>query len=148
VFASRPTSQVPVEIPEQGEHCRPKERSVVVEPPLDSQVHPLGQFDQARAGPIGELPLVRVPYVRTWRCLVWFITGSSRGFGLEIARRTLERGDAVVASARDPGQVQATLPGFGDRLVVPALDVTNEDQAREAVAQAMQRYTRIDVLVN
>ena len=80
--------------------------------------------------------------------LVWFITGSSRGFGLEIARLALERGDAVVASARDPAQVQAALPGFGDRLLAPALDVTNEDQAREAVAQAMQRYTRIDVLVN
>ena len=80
--------------------------------------------------------------------LVWFITGSSRGFGLEIARLALERGDAVVASARDPYQVEAALPGFGDRLLAPALDVTNEDKAREAVAQAMQRYTRIDVLVN
>ena len=80
--------------------------------------------------------------------LVWFITGSSRGFGLEIARLALERGDAVVASARDPGQVQAALPGFGDRLLAPALDVANEDQARDAVAQALQRYSRIDVLVN
>jgi NADP-dependent 3-hydroxy acid dehydrogenase YdfG len=80
--------------------------------------------------------------------LVWFITGSSRGFGLEIARLALERGDAVVASARDPGQVEAALPGFGDRLLAPALDVTNEAQVREAVAQAMQRYSRIDVLVN
>ncbi len=80
--------------------------------------------------------------------LVWLITGSSRGFGLEIARLALERGDAVVASSRDPSLVQAALPGFGDRLLAPALDVTNEDQAREAVAQAMQRYTRIDVLVN
>ena len=80
--------------------------------------------------------------------LVWFITGSSRGFGLEIARLALERGYAIVASARDPYQVEAALPGFGDRLLAPALDVTNEDRAREAVAQAMQRYTRIDVLVN
>jgi len=80
--------------------------------------------------------------------LVWFITGSSRGFGLEIARLALERGDAVVASARDPGHVQAALPGFGDRLLAPVLDVANEDQARDAVAQAMQRYSRIDVLVN
>jgi len=80
--------------------------------------------------------------------LVWFITGSSRGFGLEIARLALERGDAVVASARDTGHVQAALPGFGDRLLAPVLDVANEDQARDAVAQAMQRYSRIDVLVN
>jgi len=36
------------------------------------------------------------------KSLVWFITGASRGFGLEIARAALERGDAVVAAARDP----------------------------------------------
>ena len=80
--------------------------------------------------------------------LVWFVTGSSRGFGLEIARQALERGDAVVASARDPRQVEAALPRFEDRLLAPALDVTNGDQVREAVDQAMQRFARIDVLVN
>lgn len=80
--------------------------------------------------------------------LVWFITGSSRGFGLEIARSALERGDAVVATARDPGQVEAALPGFGDRLLATALDVTNADQAGDAVTRAMDRFERIDVLVN
>ena len=43
------------------------------------------------------------------KSLVWFITGASRGFGLEIARAVLERGDAVVAAARDPKVVEIAL---------------------------------------
>lgn len=80
--------------------------------------------------------------------LVWFITGSSRGFGLEIARSALERGDSVVATARDPRQVEEALPGFGERLLALPLDVTNAEQANDVVARALDRFQRIDVLVN
>jgi len=80
--------------------------------------------------------------------LVWFVTGASRGFGLEIARQALARGDAVVATARDPGTIEASLGGASPSLLPVALDVNDEGQAREAAAQAVRRFGRIDVLVN
>ena len=80
--------------------------------------------------------------------LVWFITGASRGFGLEIARQALEGGDAVVATARDPRGVEKNLPGAGGSLLAVALDVTDEQEAQSAVARAVERFGRIDVLVN
>ncbi|POX61096.1 short-chain dehydrogenase/reductase [Streptomyces sp. Ru62] len=78
----------------------------------------------------------------------WFITGASRGFGLEIARQALERGDKVVATARRPQGVRDALSRYGDSLLAVALDVTDEAQAREAVGAAVERFGTIDVLVN
>src|SRR5262249_24055324 len=78
---------------------------------------------------------------------IWFITGSSRGLGLEIAREALRRGDAVVATARDADAVTRAL-GSHESLLPLALDVANERQAREAAAAAVARFRRIDVLVN
>ncbi|AHH95291.1 oxidoreductase [Kutzneria viridogrisea] len=77
----------------------------------------------------------------------WFITGASRGFGLEIARQALDRGDNVVATARDPRAVDRALGG-GDRLLAVPLDVTDERSAAAAVDAAMTRFCGIDVLVN
>jgi NAD(P)-dependent dehydrogenase (short-subunit alcohol dehydrogenase family) len=79
--------------------------------------------------------------------IVWFITGASRGFGLEIARAALERGDAVVAAARDPQAVIAAL-GEHEQLLAVALDVTVAAQAEAAVAAALTQFGQIDVLVN
>ena len=81
------------------------------------------------------------------KSLVWFITGASRGFGLEIARAVLERGDAVVAAARDPKVVEITL-GQRDKLLSVELDVTDERQAQASVRAALARFGQIDVLVN
>ncbi|WP_030178810.1 oxidoreductase [Streptomyces sp. NRRL S-813] len=78
----------------------------------------------------------------------WFITGASRGFGLEIARQALKRGDKVVATARKPEDVQDALSEHGDSLLAVALDVTDEAQAREAAEAAVERFGTIDVLVN
>ncbi|UXY32123.1 oxidoreductase [Streptomyces sp. HUAS TT20] len=78
----------------------------------------------------------------------WFITGAARGFGLEIARQALERGDNVVATARNPETVEKTLPQYGDQLLALALDVTDESQAHAAAAAAVERFGTIDVLVN
>ncbi|MFC9915064.1 oxidoreductase [Streptomyces sp. NPDC127197] len=78
----------------------------------------------------------------------WFITGASRGFGLEIARQALERGDNVVATARKPQDVEDVLSRYGDRLLAVALDVTDEAQAGAAVEAAVERFGTIDVLVN
>ena len=60
---------------------------------------------------------------------VWFITGASRGFGLEIARAALERGHSVVAAARNPEAVGRAL-GLCDNLLAVELDVSSERQAQ------------------
>ena len=73
----------------------------------------------------------------------WFITGASRGFGALITEAVLASGDAVVATARDPSSI-ADHP----RLLKLPLDVTNEGQARDAAARGIEKFGRIDVLVN
>lgn len=83
----------------------------------------------------------------TCKSKVWFITGGSRGFGLEIARAALQDGDTVVATARNPETITAAL-GAHDRLYALPLDVTDEAQAVAAAGNAVARFGRIDVLVN
>lgn len=77
----------------------------------------------------------------------WFITGASRGFGALIAEKALRTGDAVVATARNPEDVLARLGGHPNLLAV-RLDVTREADAHQAVAEAIKKFGRIDVLVN
>jgi NAD(P)-dependent dehydrogenase (short-subunit alcohol dehydrogenase family) len=79
---------------------------------------------------------------------VWFVTGASRGFGAEIAEKALAAGHSVVATARDPHAVAAQFPDAGDRLLPVALDVLDEAQAAAAVESAVQRFGRVDVVVN
>lgn len=79
---------------------------------------------------------------------VWFLTGASRGFGLEIARKILEQGDRVVATARRASQITAVFPDAGDALLAVDLDVTDGEQAVAAVRAAVDKFGRIDVLVN
>jgi NAD(P)-dependent dehydrogenase (short-subunit alcohol dehydrogenase family) len=77
----------------------------------------------------------------------WFITGASRGLGVDIAQAALAAGDQVVATGRDPAQVRNAL-GEHERLLVAPLDVAVEAQAHEAVRLAVARFGGIDVLVN
>ena len=80
---------------------------------------------------------------------VWFITGASRGFGLEITKAALAAGHRVVATARDPEAVRKAFPDAStDQLLAVALDVTDPRQADQAVRQALAAFQRIDVLVN
>ncbi|QHC32930.1 MULTISPECIES: SDR family NAD(P)-dependent oxidoreductase [unclassified Streptomyces] len=79
---------------------------------------------------------------------VWFITGSSRGFGRALVDAVLAAGDLVVATARRPDTLAADLAEYGDRVLPLALDVTGPDAARAAVEAAVARFGRIDVLVN
>lgn len=79
---------------------------------------------------------------------VWFLTGASRGFGLEIARAILRRGDRVVATARRADQIRANLPDAGAGLIAIDLDITNPDQVAQAVQAGVDAYGRIDVVVN
>ncbi len=77
---------------------------------------------------------------------VWFITGCSSGFGLELARQAIERGYRTVVTARD----LAKLPGdlTSAQVLVLKLDVTEPDQVAAAVKAAQTRFGGIDVLVN
>jgi NAD(P)-dependent dehydrogenase (short-subunit alcohol dehydrogenase family) len=79
--------------------------------------------------------------------LVWFVTGAGRGMGTDIARVALAAGHAVVATGRDAGRV-ATAVGTDPDLLTAALDVTDPASVRAAVDAAVERFGRIDVLVN
>ncbi|MDC0668561.1 oxidoreductase [Nannocystis radixulma] len=78
---------------------------------------------------------------------VWFITGASRGLGLVIAEAALAAGDVVVAAVRDPERAAAAVQEHPRRMFV-RLDVRDEAQAQAAAAAAVERFGRIDVLVN
>jgi NAD(P)-dependent dehydrogenase (short-subunit alcohol dehydrogenase family) len=77
----------------------------------------------------------------------WFITGAGRGMGVDIAKAALAAGNAVVASGRNPERVSAAL-GAHDDLLVVKLDVTDPADAKDAARAAVDRFGRIDVLVN
>ena len=78
---------------------------------------------------------------------VWFITGAGRGMGVDIAKAALAAGHAVVATARNTDTASAALGQDNDLLVVK-LDVTDPADAEAAVKAAVERFARIDVLVN
>jgi NAD(P)-dependent dehydrogenase (short-subunit alcohol dehydrogenase family) len=78
---------------------------------------------------------------------VWFITGASRGIGALIAEAALADGNAVVAAGRNVAAIVERL-GESAALLPVALDVTDETQARAAVQQAVEKFGRVDVLVN
>ena len=78
----------------------------------------------------------------------WLITGSSRGFGWELAKAVLEGGDNLVATARRPEQLDELVPKYGDRVRAVALDVTDAAAARAAVRTAVDEFGRLDVVVN
>jgi NAD(P)-dependent dehydrogenase (short-subunit alcohol dehydrogenase family) len=80
--------------------------------------------------------------------MIWFITGTSRGLGRALAIAALEAGDRVVATARKPSQLDDLVARFGDSILPAELDVTLPDQVESSVAKAIERFGRIDVVVN
>jgi len=78
----------------------------------------------------------------------WFITGTSRGFGREWALAALERGDSVVATARDAASLDALVAAHGNAVLPISLDVTDRDAVFAAVARAHEHFGRLDVVVN
>ena len=78
---------------------------------------------------------------------VWFVTGAGRGLGVDIAKAALAAGHAVVATGRNPEKVRGAVGAYDDLLAVK-LDVTDPAHAEAAVAAAVDRFGRIDVLVN
>ncbi|WP_345943772.1 SDR family NAD(P)-dependent oxidoreductase [Streptomyces sp. SID3212] len=79
---------------------------------------------------------------------VWFVTGSSRGLGRALVEGALAAGDRVVSTARNPAQLDDLAARYGERILPLALDVTDGDQAQEAVQEAVKTFGRLDVVVN
>lgn len=78
----------------------------------------------------------------------WFITGSSRGFGREIAKAALDKGNRVVATARRPEQLEDLVREYGDRVLTLALDVTDTKAIEAAIRETVERFGTLDVVVN
>src|SRR5215218_11162942 len=78
---------------------------------------------------------------------VWIVTGAGRGMGVDFAKAALAAGNAVVATGRNTDTVR-TAVGEAEELLVAQLDVTSREDAEAAVKAAVDRFGRIDVLVN
>jgi NAD(P)-dependent dehydrogenase (short-subunit alcohol dehydrogenase family) len=79
---------------------------------------------------------------------VFFLTGSSRGLGRAIAEAVLDGGHQLVATARDPRSLDDLVARHGDRILALPLDVTDPGAAQSAIGAGVERFGRIDVVVN
>src|SRR3954470_9785398 len=79
---------------------------------------------------------------------VWFITGTSKGFGRVWAEAALERGDRVAATARDVSTLDDLVERYGQNVLPVALDVTDKPTVDAAVAAAHDRFGALDVVIN
>jgi NAD(P)-dependent dehydrogenase (short-subunit alcohol dehydrogenase family) len=79
---------------------------------------------------------------------VFFLTGSSRGLGRQIAEATLAGGHQLVATARQPDSLADLADRYGTQILPVALDVTDPDAAAAAVAAGVRAFGRLDVVVN
>lgn len=79
---------------------------------------------------------------------IWFITGTSRGFGRVWTEAILKRGDKVAATARNLESISDFKEKYGDNVLTLELDVTNHDQVKKAVEQAHAHFGRLDIVFN
>ena len=79
---------------------------------------------------------------------VWLITGSTRGLGRALAEAVLAAGHKLVATGRDPGKLMDLEARYGDQVRAISLDVTSEQAATSAVAEAIKAFGRLDVVAN
>ncbi|KOS05744.1 short-chain dehydrogenase [Flavobacterium akiainvivens] len=79
---------------------------------------------------------------------VWFITGSSRGFGRIWTEAALKRGDKVAASARNVNSIAVLKETYGDQVLTLEVDVTNPEQVQNAIVHTKEYFGRLDVVVN
>lgn len=79
---------------------------------------------------------------------VWFITGSSKGFGKVWAEAALARGDRVAATARDTDTLSDLVARYGDNVLALKLDVTDKAAVERTVAEAHERFGRLDIVIN
>jgi NAD(P)-dependent dehydrogenase (short-subunit alcohol dehydrogenase family) len=92
--------------------------------------------------------LVLMPEEAQHGSMIWFITGSSKGFGRHWAEAALDRGDRVAATARTPAQLDDLVERHGDAVLPLELDVTDRDAAFAAVRRAAEHFGGLDVVVN
>jgi NAD(P)-dependent dehydrogenase (short-subunit alcohol dehydrogenase family) len=79
---------------------------------------------------------------------VWFITGTSSGFGRALAEAVLEHGDRLVATARDTAAMSDLARTYPERVRVLELDVTDREQVYTVVEEAASAFGRLDIIVN
>ena len=79
---------------------------------------------------------------------VWFITGCSTGFGRELAKQVLELGHKAVVASRKTDDVADIVADYPDTSIAVKLDVTNSDEIKSSVEEAIKKFGKIDVLVN
>ena len=79
---------------------------------------------------------------------VWFITGASSGFGLEMTKQLLTNGNKVAATSRNKGKIIEKLGGNNPNLLALTVDITNEEEVKQAIANTVQTFGKIDVAVN
>ena len=79
---------------------------------------------------------------------VWFITGSSRGFGKIWTEAALERGDKVAATARNINSIDVLKEKYGDQVLILEVDVTNASQVQNAISKANEYFGRLDIVFN
>ena len=79
---------------------------------------------------------------------VWFITGASKGFGLELVKQLLQQGHQVAATSRQVNELRAAVGPNSANFLPLAVELTTEAQVGEGLAAAMQQFDRLDVVVN
>jgi NAD(P)-dependent dehydrogenase (short-subunit alcohol dehydrogenase family) len=79
---------------------------------------------------------------------VWFITGTSKGFGRVWAEAALARGDRVAATAREPKTLAPLVERYGERIAALTLDVTDKAAVDNTISEAHSRFGRLDVVIN
>ncbi|MFD4371585.1 SDR family NAD(P)-dependent oxidoreductase [Streptomyces sp. NPDC058486] len=79
---------------------------------------------------------------------IWFVTGSSRGFGRQFVEAALSRGDKVAATARNAETLSDLVAAYGDAVLALDLDVTDKAAVNETVTRAKEHFGRLDVIVN
>ena len=79
---------------------------------------------------------------------IWFITGASKGFGFEIAKAALQAGDKVAGTVRNNGSAVNSSLGNHPNLLVVEMDVTKENEVKDAVQKAIDHFGKLDIVLN
>ena len=80
---------------------------------------------------------------------IWFVTGTTRGMGVEIVKAAIQQGDSVIATGRSLSKLKALYSNFpSDQIELVELDIRDEQQVKTAVEIGLKRFGQIDVLVN
>jgi len=79
---------------------------------------------------------------------VWFITGASKGLGLSLVKKLLEKGYCVAATSRNVKELQREVGGRPDQFLALSVDLTNESSVKEAIDETVRHFGSVDVIVN